>query len=288
LYNRANQYAEKSNGVFYGPFGAIDGMAVRIRRPTEKDIPDAGNYYCRKGFYALNIQGLCDMSKRFLWSYPSNKGSTHDSIAFANSRLYDLLKEKSMDLYNRGIFIAGDTAYSLTPFLIVPYDINELNRDVDGAKDAFNYHLSACRIYIECAFGELVMRFGILWRTLLFGLKKSANVVQVCMLLHNFIIDCRENLLQDQDDDSYFQHFEIEMDTIQRELTRQTGELPRAIVTDNNEPRIGGRPTLEEAEMRRLGQEVRQRLTVKLASKAMRHPLQHDMHYNSQGHIYFT
>jgi Plant transposon protein len=46
------------------------------------------------------------------------------------------------------------------------------------------------RIYIECAFGELVMRWGIFWRTLMFELpKKTTKIIQVCMLLHNFIID---------------------------------------------------------------------------------------------------
>jgi DDE superfamily endonuclease len=126
-----------------------------------KEVADPGNYYCRKGFYALNVQAICDMSKQFLWCYPSNKGSAHDSAAFGGSRLYDLLKEKSNDLYNRGVFIVGDSAYGLTSFLLTPYETEEMRDDPLHAKDSFNYHLSSCRIYIECAFGELVMRWGI-------------------------------------------------------------------------------------------------------------------------------
>ena len=63
---RANHFAEKSNGVFYGTFGAIDGLAIRICSPKLSEVPDPGNYYCRKGFYALNVQAICDKSKRFL------------------------------------------------------------------------------------------------------------------------------------------------------------------------------------------------------------------------------
>jgi DDE superfamily endonuclease len=99
LTNLANFYAEKSNGIFFGPFSGLDGLAVRVKCPKESEVADPGNYFCRKGFYALNVQAICDRRKRFLWCYPSNKGSTHDSAAFASSKLYDLLKELSNDLY---------------------------------------------------------------------------------------------------------------------------------------------------------------------------------------------
>ena len=116
LNHLANQFSESSNGVFFGPFGSLDGVAIRIRSPTLKEVPDPGNYYCRKGFYALNVQAICDKKKRFLWCYPSNKGSTHDSSAFSGSRLYDLLREEAVSkkLYEMGLFLAGETAYGVT------------------------------------------------------------------------------------------------------------------------------------------------------------------------------
>jgi DDE superfamily endonuclease len=286
LEKRADNFAERSEGVFYGPFAANDGLAVRVRCPTEEDVSDPGNYWCRKGFYALNVQGMCDLSKRFIWAYPTSKGSTHDSAAFSAARLYDLLIEKSNEFLKRGIFIAGDSAYSLTPFMITPYDSTEMKEDVDGAMDSFNYHLSKCRIFIECAFGELIMRWGIFWRTLLFSLKKCAKVIQVGMLLHNFIIDCRE--ADDKDDEEFFKNFDIEMDRHQERLTQTTAEIPRPLATDNNEPRPRGRVSHDEMKLRDQGGEVRHRLTIKLATYGMKRPLQHDMKYNKHGHIYFT
>lgn len=282
----ANQFAERSNGVFYGPFGAVDGLAVRIKCPKEKEVPDPGNYYCRKGFYALNVQAICDKKKRFLWSFPSNKGSTHDSAAFSASRLFDLLKEVSAELSIRGLFIAGDSAYSLTPFLVVPYSVDEVKGDVNGSRDAFNFYLSSCRIQIECAFGELVMRWGIFWRTLLFDLKKSVKIIQVSMLLHNYIVDERDE--DDTEDSRYFREFNVRMDEAQDELYNATREVPDALVTDNNEPRPKSRPTQEEANMRQQGEHVRTLLTTKLASANMRRPLQHNMRYNKHGNIVIT
>ena len=45
----------------------IDGIAVRIKCPSSTEdnvITDPGNYFCRKGFHALNVQGMCDAKKR--------------------------------------------------------------------------------------------------------------------------------------------------------------------------------------------------------------------------------
>jgi DDE superfamily endonuclease len=100
LQQLANMNADKTSGEFYGVFGLLDGLAVRIQCPHLSEVSDPGNYYCRKGFYALNVQAICDKHKRFLWCYPSNKGSTHDSAAFAGSRLHDLLVEVATSLKN--------------------------------------------------------------------------------------------------------------------------------------------------------------------------------------------
>jgi hypothetical protein len=163
-----------------------------------------------------------------------------------------------------------------------------MKSDTDHFKDSFNYHLSSCRIFIECAFGELVMRWGIFWRTLLFDLRKCAKIIQCSMLLHNYIIDSRE-AYERAEDSSYFQQFAISMDAIQQQrLILQTGEIPRAIVVDNNEPRVAGRRSREENDSRLRGVKIRHRLTVKLASHNLRRPLQHDMQYNDYGHVYMT
>lgn len=54
------------------------------------------------------------------------------------------------------------------------------------------------------------------------------------MLLHNHIIDMRQG--DDTEDALYFREFNVSMDAIQQELTRRSGEIPRAVVADNNEP----------------------------------------------------
>lgn len=281
----ANGFAEKTNGVFYGPFGALDGLAVRVKCPTLKEVADPGNYYCRKGFYAVNVQAICDKWKRFLWAYPSNKGSTHDSTAFGGSRLVDLLKELEDELYEQCLFIVGDSAYALAPYLLIPYDITDLKEDPDHLRDAFNFYLSSCRIHIECAFGELVMRWGIFWRTLRFDLNKCSRIVQSAMLLQNFII---ENRVDGVWEDAHFANFSINVDALQVALTEETGEAPNPLVSDNNEQRPPGRRTKDDVELATKGGAVRERLTNILAINEMKRPIHNNMKYNQYGNIYMT
>ena len=127
------------------------------------------------------------------------------------------------------------------------------------------------------------MRWGMFWRTLLFSLTKCTKVVQVGMLLHNFIIEMREP--NDTEDATFFREFDVEMDATQEHITRQSGELPRATVTDNNEPSPSGRPTRDVAEMREAGEECRLNLTTRLAAHAMRRPMEHGMQQNKHGNV---
>ena len=68
-------------------------------------------------------------------------------------------------------------------------------------KDDFNYYHSRTRINIECAFGILVKRWGILRRPLGFKLAYITALVEACMKLHNICRDERikaEKPLPDQ------------------------------------------------------------------------------------------
>jgi len=51
----AEPFSYGSNGAFSGIIGALDGLAIRIRSPSLQKVSDPGNYYCRKGFFALNV-----------------------------------------------------------------------------------------------------------------------------------------------------------------------------------------------------------------------------------------
>lgn len=272
----AEPFLYGSNGVFAGIIGPLDGLALRIRSPKLTEVSDPGNYYCRKGFFALNVQAIYDRWKKFLWCHTSNKGSTHDSVAFTNSRLYSLLTAKAELLEEKGFYLIGDSAYSLTPFLLVPFSTDEIRNDSSAMCDAYNFYLSSSRIQIECAFGEPVRRWGILWKTLNFDLVKCQRIIQACMLLHNHIKD-EEGQIDYSEDTEW-----IPQDNVP---TGTEGAFP--LVADNNEPYMGGRPTQSQEVLRARGEAIRRSMTVLLQLQGMRRPLYSGMRYNEYGHVFF-
>lgn len=276
----AEPFSYGSNGVFAGIIGPLDGLAIRISSPKLSEVSDPGNYFCRKGFFALNVQAICDRFKKFTWCYTSNKGSTHDSVAFTNSRLYSLLTAKADKLEDKGFYLLGDSAYNLTPFILVPYSTDEVRNDTSGMCDAYNFYLSSSRILIECAFGELVMRWGILWRTLQFDLAKCQRIVQVCMLLHNFIKDEAD---KDEDGDLMAS---MDFRPSDHNSTSNT-EHAFPLVVDNNERLVGGRRTQAQEQSRVRGECIRRSLAVLLQLNGMRRPLHSGMRYNEYGHVFF-
>jgi len=167
-----------------GCIAALDGIAIKINEPSSRDVCNPSTYYNRKGFFALNVQALCDSSYKFLFVSAITPGSSHDSSALAMSSLADLLKKNDGGIKEK-YWIAGDAAYVCTNRLLTPWP----GKNLPVSKDCFNYWQSSARIHIEQAFGILVARWGIFWRPMRVRLFKASRIVMVCCKLHNFIID---------------------------------------------------------------------------------------------------
>jgi len=185
----ALQFARSSNGVLNGCIGALDGWIVKILRPSNRDrVRNPKSFYSRKGFFGINVQAIVDKKKRILFRSILSRGAEHDSTAFKSTSLYSWLLRHSNRIARKGFYFIGDSAYLLKSFLLTPYD----NVMHGTPEDNFNFFQSSSRIYVECAFGEIDLRWGILWRPLKFSLKHSSAVIDACMRLHNFIVDFRE------------------------------------------------------------------------------------------------
>jgi DDE superfamily endonuclease len=187
----ANGFAVTSRGIFNCCAGAIDGILIWIERPSghhcEISECAAKKFYCgRKKKFGLNMQATCDHNKKFLDIYLGHPASTSDYLAFSSSPLYCKLEQKGF--MKPGLCIFGDNAYVNTLYMATPYKSVR-----DGAKDAYNFFHSNCRITIECAFGMLVHRWGILCKPMSTKLPiaKVTSMVRALCRLHNFCIDER-------------------------------------------------------------------------------------------------
>jgi len=76
----ADEFRSRSNGLITGAICAVDGWLVKISKPSVSDgITNSGSFFSRKGFYALNIQVVCDRKKRALYRSMRCRGAEHDS-----------------------------------------------------------------------------------------------------------------------------------------------------------------------------------------------------------------
>ena len=161
MQKNAIEFGQKSDNIFTNVIGALDGWLVKIRPPKQSDgVNHPATYYCRKGYHAINVQVIVNKRKQVLWRSIKSIGKCHDSSAFQDTHLYKELIEMAEYLANKNLIFVGDSAYGIRSFLLVPYD----NPKPYSKEDNFNYYLSSCRIYVECAFGEIDLIFGILWK----------------------------------------------------------------------------------------------------------------------------
>lgn len=133
------------------------------------------------------MQAVCDSQRRFIDVSIHHPASTSDYLAFQTSPLKAKLDEEGF--LAPGLALVGDAAYVSNEYMVTPF-----RNATSGYPDAFNYYQSSLRIEIECAFGELVHRWGILRRPLsqTITLKKVTAMTYCLCLLHNFCVDERE------------------------------------------------------------------------------------------------
>ena len=72
--------------------------------------------------------------------------------------------------------------------MLPPYD----QPPSKSSQDDFNFYHSSARITVECAFGEIDLRWGIFWKRLTCSLEQATCVIEGSMRLHNYIVDYRE------------------------------------------------------------------------------------------------
>ena len=113
LLNKTNnerirrEFSRKTEGIVNECIGAVDGWLVKILLPT---------------------------MKRILWRHIGEVGSSHDSQVFHNSRLGRHLQQERDFLSREGLYIIGDSTYTLRNYLFCPND----NAAPKLSEDTFN------------------------------------------------------------------------------------------------------------------------------------------------------
>ncbi|KAL7477054.1 hypothetical protein ACHAW6_006566 [Cyclotella cf. meneghiniana] len=192
--------------------GAIDGILIWILKPSLAEAKKVGvdqkKFFCgRKHKFGLNCQAVSDVRGRIIDISIKCGGSSADCLAFEASTLFRRLEEGLMhcDEGNERFVLFGDNAYLNCPYMATPF--TNVSGDPNRVQeDSYNFYHSQLRIRVECAFGMLVQRWGILRMAMprKFTVRKIISLVNSLAKLHNFCIDEADSIVPTIHDRDHF------------------------------------------------------------------------------------
>ncbi|EFA01169.1 Putative nuclease HARBI1-like Protein [Tribolium castaneum] len=176
--------------------GVIDGCHIPIKKPVENSI----DYFNRKKFYSMVLQGVCKPDLTFIDCDIRWPGSVHDGRVLRTSDIYPIAEQLCRPNY----YVIGDSAYPLKKWLITPY---RNNGHLLPQQVYFNRMLAKTRVVIENTFALLKGRFRRLKDYL--DRDKPEDIIQTVMAactLHNICLvegedEVEQYILEGRDDD---------------------------------------------------------------------------------------
>lgn len=165
---------------------SVDGSHIQVKPPARNHT----DYYNRKGWYSMLAQAVVDYKYLFQNLCIGWPGSVHDARVSANSSISK--KINSGELLAGGetcvrrrrlpLFLLGDSAYPLLPWLIKPFSFSS---SLSSWQKLCNYRISRARVVVECAFGRLKGRWRRLSKQMDLHIDNVPNVITACCVLHN-------------------------------------------------------------------------------------------------------
>ncbi|KAJ9178243.1 hypothetical protein P3X46_010143 [Hevea brasiliensis] len=153
--------------------------------------------------HSMILQVVVDPEMRFLDIVTGWPGKMQDWVVFQSSNFYKLcergerLNGKKLQLSEGSEireYIIGDAGFPLLPYLIVPYEGQELSEP----KAQFNKWHSATQMVAHRALARLKEMWriihGVMWRP---DKHRLPRIILVCCLLHNIIIDLEDEAQDD-------------------------------------------------------------------------------------------
>ncbi|XP_042876219.1 putative nuclease HARBI1 [Penaeus japonicus] len=158
-----------------GVIGCIDGTHIPIRSPGGDN---AELYRCQKGYFSLNVMGVCDANLKFTNVVVNWAGSAHDARIFNESLLCERLKTVSYKGY-----LLGDSAYPCRSYILTP-----ILNPKPGKQSNYNSAHVRTRNLIERAFGILKRRWAVLSKPVRTKLETTKDIIMACAVLHNIAV----------------------------------------------------------------------------------------------------
>ncbi|CAB4435521.1 unnamed protein product [Rhizophagus irregularis] len=196
----------------------ISNKAKFIKWPTD----ERSREFVHAGFEAIgdieDIIGAIDGTYFILQNAPQKE----KYLYFTRKKRYALHCQGIVD-HRGNDFLIGDSAYSLSPFLIKPFSKPNENQA------EFNRIFSSYRIVVEHSFGRIKNRFAGIGDITVKKISTAINMIDCFIILHNFLElhnDAWEDY-ENNDDDSNEDNEDNNFDNVSDENLKRAGEAKR-------------------------------------------------------------
>ena len=211
--------------------GCVDGSLIPIMRPSVDEF----SYVCRKGYHAINAQGVCDANYKFTNLVAKWGGATHDSFILRDSVLWNSFLNNELE----GGWLLGDSAYAASKHLMSPIPGEQL----DAAERKYNRCHRKTRFVIENTFGIWKAHFRCLHKLggkMMFEPARCCRIILATAVLHNMARDLK---MPEPDDYALFidRDPDITLDQEQWVYREEEGiRLRSALIENTFRPRLTG------------------------------------------------
>ncbi|XP_059474470.1 uncharacterized protein LOC132196083 [Neocloeon triangulifer] len=176
---------------FPNTFGAIDGTHIPIIAPSEN--PE--DYWNYKSYHSIVVLAAVDAKGCFIYANVGRPGKANDAGIFNDTSLKEsLVNQIGID---HNLHMIGDGAFPLMQSLMKPFRIRP---GMPLMEENFNKRLSRARVIVEDAFGRLKGRFRLLAKRADYSVLNMINIVNACLVLHNFCESKKHRYWSEWDD----------------------------------------------------------------------------------------
>ena len=196
--DECNAFVQQIQQKFLFPncIGLIDGTLNPFTyEPQMEDVADYSR--CKYG-YSLSTLVVCDDMHCIMYCVAGWPGSAHDNRVFCNSHMY----QNSTNFFTHWKYLLGDSAYECCPFIVSAYKKPQ-GSSIPCEQEMFNMALSKAWVESEHMIGMWKGRFPWLHSILMImkqftqkhDLPSVLEVINACVILHNFLIEQNEEIL---------------------------------------------------------------------------------------------
>lgn len=186
-----NEIEEKKREFFNvarmpATIGAVDGTLIKIQEVGR--LRNKTMFFCRKQYYAINVQIICDPAARVLDIVAQWPGCIHDQTVLLRSKIYAHFASGEFVRQQRHSLLLGDGGYRAEEFLAVP--LRATNPQSRLSEQMYQRAHISSRNVVERFMGQWKKRFPCLWIGMCFRkLAIVQDVIVATAVLHNF---CKE------------------------------------------------------------------------------------------------